>query len=157
MDVATREKRRDLSFHDGLPKAPDRQGRRSQEAKTRRKEGDPATERSGKGQPHGLGNTSRSCPCCMPKSGTPLHQPVSKPWGRKEGLEMPIFNQGVKVVEVQWWDQDGELRAGKAYHVECALKVDLPEDAYWETYNTMQLQGRLFKCDSCQHGLESSE
>jgi hypothetical protein len=41
------------------PRAPDRQGPSKQEAKIRGKEGDPATEKSGKGQPHGLGRISR--------------------------------------------------------------------------------------------------
>jgi hypothetical protein len=83
MDIATREKRRVRGFHDGLRRAPDGQGPRSQEAKIRRKEVNPATERSSKGQPHGLGRNSRSCPCRVPKSGTPRRSPVSNPGGRK--------------------------------------------------------------------------
>jgi hypothetical protein len=70
----------------GLP-----QGSRSAGAKeprgkkSRGKEVNPLIEAPSKGHPHGLGNTSRSYPCRVPKSGTPRRLPVSKPWGRKKG------------------------------------------------------------------------
>jgi hypothetical protein len=144
MLIATREKRKDGGFHDGLRRAPDRQGPRSQKAKIRRKEVDPATERSGKGQAHGLGTLFEDSPCRMPKSGSP--PPVSEETLGKKGRMIMGF---VKRDEIRGVSLDD----GRIFCAEHMGDLSEYKESDFIMDSDIENTDDLYYCDECKENL----